>query len=139
LKTAQQAQANWTASAGRAQTAFAEGVQSTQKDQAGLAVAAQARLVANFNDAVNSGRWAQGVQRGGTAYWKQQTQAKAANYGVGFSAGATAFGNAIGKIIAAEQNIVAGLPARGDVNQNLDRARAFGLAMHSLKGQLGGR
>jgi hypothetical protein len=139
VKTAQQAASNWTASAGRAQAAFAEGVQNTQKDQASLAVAAQARLVANFNDAVNSGRWAQGVQRGGTAYWKQQTQAKAANFGVGFSAGASAYTAAAQKILAAEAQIVGSLPSRGDINANLQRANAFALGMHSLKGQLKGR
>jgi len=139
VKTAQQAAQNWSQSAGRAQTAFTEGVQSTTKDQASLAVAAQARLVSNFNDAVNSGRWAAGVQRGGTAYWKSQTQAKAANYGVGFTAGASAYAAAAQKILAAESQIVAGLPSRGDINQNLQRANTFALQLHALKGQLGGR
>lgn len=139
MKTAQQAAANWSASAGRAQTAFAEGVQQTQKDQAALAVQAQARLVQGFNDAVASGRWAQGVMRGGTGYWKQQTEAKKGNYGTGFAAGSGNFTAAIQKIIAAEQQIVASLPARGDINQNLDRARSFALALHGLKGQLGAR
>lgn len=139
MKTAAQAAANWTASSGRAQSAFVQGVQATQKDQAALAVAAQARLVAGFNDAVNSGRWARGIQRGGTSYWKQQTEAKAGNYGTGFAAGATNFQQAIGKIIAAEQQLVSSLGPRGDINQNLDRARQFALGLHQLKGQLGAR
>lgn len=136
MKTAAQAAANWTQSAGRAATAFTEGVQSTTKDQAALAVAQQATLVANFNQAVNSGRWAAGVQRRGTAYWKQQTVAKAANFSQGFTAGASNFQSAIGKVIAAEQGIVGSLPPRGDINQNLQRANAFALAMHSQKGNL---
>ena len=139
MKNATQATANWTGAAGRAQQAFVTGVQSTTKDQASLAVAAQARLIAGFNDAVNSGRWAAGVQRGGTAYWKQQTEAKQANYGVGYSAGAGNFTAAITKIINAEQAIVSSLPARGDINQNLQRANTFALALHQLKGQLGAR
>jgi len=139
VKNAQQAAANWTGSAGRAASAFVQGVQSTTKDQAGLAVAAQARLVTGFMDAVNSGRWAAGIQRGGTAYWKQQTEAKASNYNTGFSAGSANFTAAITKIINAENAIVGSLPARGDINQNLQRANAFALALHQLKGQLGAR
>jgi hypothetical protein len=139
VKTAAQAAANWSGSSARAQTAFVAGVQSTQKDQAGLAVAAQARLVQGFNDAVNSGRWARGVQRGGTAYWKSQTEAKAANFGVGFAAGANAYSASAQKILAAEQSIVSSLPQRGDINANLQRANAFALGMHALKGQLGAR
>jgi len=139
VKNAQQAASNWTQSAGRAASAFVQGVQQTTKDQAGLAVAAQARLVQGFNDAVNSGRWAAGVQRGGTAYWKQQTEAKAANYSTGFSAGANNFQAAISKIINAEAAIISALPPRGDINANLQRANAFALALHQQKGNLGAR
>ena len=78
MKSAAQAASNWTNSAGRATADYTAGVQNTTKDQAGLAVAAQARLLANFTAAVTNGTWAAGVQRGGTAYWKAQTQAKAA-------------------------------------------------------------
>jgi len=139
VKSAATAAANWTQSAGRAQTAYVQGVQTTQKDQASLAVAAQARLVQGFNDAVNSGRWAAGVQRGGTAYWRQQSEAKASNYSTGYSAGASNFQAAITKIINAEQAIVSALPPRGDINANLQRANAFALALHSQKGNLGAR
>lgn len=139
MKNAQTAATNWSNSSGRATTAYSEGVANTQKDQAGLAVAAQARLLSGFTASVTSGRWAAGVQRGGTAYWKQQSQAKSPNYGVGFTAGAGNFATAIGKIIAAENQIVQSLPARGDINQNLQRANAFALGLHALKGQLGAR
>jgi hypothetical protein len=139
VKTAAQAAQNWSGSAGRAQTAFVAGVQATTKDQAALAVAAQARLVQGFNDAVNSGRWARGVQRGGTGYWKSQTEAKAGNFGTGFAAGANNFSLAINKIIQAEASIVNTLPARGDITANLQRANAFALGMHQLKGTLSAR
>ena len=139
MKSASQAQQNWTGAAGRAQPAWVAGIQSTQKDQAALAVAAQARLVQGFNDAVNSGRWARGVQRGGTGYWKAQSEAKAASYGLGYQTGGNNFGAAIAKIIAAEQSIVSSLPQRGDINANLQRANAFALGMHQLKGTLGAR
>jgi hypothetical protein len=137
VKTAAQAAANWVNSAGRAATAFQDGVSSTTKDQAALAVAQQATLLANFNQAVSSGRWAAGVQRRGTPYWKSQTLAKVGNYSTGFQAGAANQANAIGKILNAESGIVSSLPARGDFAQNLQRAAAFATALHQLKGTLG--
>ena len=137
MKTAAQAAANWSSSAGRAATAFQDGVSSTQKDQAALAVAQQATLVANFNQAVSSGRWAAGVKRRGTPYWKSQTLAKVGNYSTGFTAGAANQASAIAKIVNAEQGIVSSLPARGDFSQNLQRAAAFATALHQLKGTLG--
>jgi hypothetical protein len=139
VKTAQAAASNWSGSAGRAQTAYTEGVNNTQKDQAALAVAAEARLLQNFQTAVTSGLWRTKVMAGGTGYWKQQTQAKAANYGVGFSAGANNYSQAAAKFIPAIGNIVAQLPPRGDINQNLQRSAALALGLHALKGQLGAR
>ena len=139
MKNAQQAASNYQASAGRAQSAFVQGVQSTTKDQAALAVAAEARLLQGFTNAVTSGQWRQGVMRGGTAYWKAQTEAKASNYSTGIAAGGNNYAAAAQKIIAAIGNIVPNLPPRGDVNANIQRSGAFALAMHQLKGQLGAR
>lgn len=137
MKSAATAAQNYVNSAGRAGTAWTEGIQGTTKDQAALAVAQQATLLANFNQAVSSGRWAAGVQRRGTAYWKSQSLAKSANYNNGITAGQSNFQSAIGKILQAEASIVSSLPARGDINQNLQRANAFALGLHALKGQLG--
>jgi hypothetical protein len=129
----------WVASSGKATTNYTQGVQSTTKDQAALAVAAIPRMVAGFNDAANSGRIAAGLQRGGTQYWKTQTEKKAGNYSSGFSAGGDNFGAAASKLIPALQNGVAQLPPRGDIEQNFQRSRALGLYLHSLKGTLGAR
>jgi hypothetical protein len=90
-----------------------------------------------WQQAVGSGLWAQGVNRVGTNGWKQATEAKSANYGVGFSAGANNFNSAIAKVINALQSGVSSLPPRGDINANLQRANALALYMHGLKGQLG--
>ena len=136
MKTAQQAQANWTGAAGRAGTAWTEGIQSSTKDQAALAAAAQPRWLQGVQDAAANNRFANGVTRRGTSYWKSQASAKAGNYVTGYSAGGANFGSAIGKILSAEANIVSSLPARGDINANLVRASQFALAMHQYKGQL---
>jgi hypothetical protein len=137
VKTAQQAAANWTGSQGRATTAYNEGVQSFTGDWAGRTTAQQAAMVTNWQQAIGSGLWAAGVNKVGTAGWKSATQAKSANYGVGFSAGSAAFTSAIGKVMNALATGVGSLPPRGDINQNLQRANALALYMHGLRGQLG--
>lgn len=139
MKSQQTALSNYTGSAARAATAWAEGIQSTSKDQASLAVQAIPRMVQGFNDAANSGRIAAGLQRGGTAYWKSQSQAKQGAYSLGIQNGAGNFGVAIGKILAAEAQIVNSLGPRGDIMTNLQRSQQFALALHGLKGQLGAR
>lgn len=139
MRTAQQMRDAWVASSGKATTNYNEGVQSTQKDQAQLAVNAIPRMVAGFNDAANNGRIAAGLTRGGTPYWKSQTQKKSTNYSSGFAAGGDNFGAAAAKLIPALQNGVAQLPPRGDIEQNIARSRALALYLHSLKGSLGAR
>jgi len=137
VKTAQQAAANWAASAGRAQTAWQEGVQSYNGDWAGATTAQQSTMLQQLTQAVTSGRWAQGVQRVGTQGWKQATTNKAANFGTGFNAGASKQATAIAKILQAEQSIVASLPPRGDFNQNVQRSVSVQTQLHALKGTLG--
>lgn len=137
MKSAQQALSNWTGSQARATSAYTAGVQAYSGDWAGATIAQQTALVTNFNTAVNNGSWARGVQSTGTQGWKSATEAKSANYGTGFSAGAGAFQTSITKIINAETNIVPSLPARGTYEQNKLRSTAFMDAMHALKGTLG--
>lgn len=137
MKTAAQAAQNWQAAAPRAATAWNEGIQSTTKDQAALAAAAQPLWLAGVQDAYANNRFASGVTRRGTAYWKQQSQAKSANYQTGYSAGVNNYSAAAQKILAAEAQIVSSLPPRGDINQNLQRVQQLDMALHSLKGQLG--
>lgn len=137
MKTPQQAAQAWRESAGRAQTNYQEGVQGFQGDWAGATTSQQSTLLTNFQQAVSSGRWAQGVQRVGTNGWKSRTVSKIANYGVGFQAGASRQETAIGKILAAESNIVGSLPPRGTFEQNKARATAVMDGLHALKGTLG--
>jgi hypothetical protein len=137
VKTAQQAASNWQGAAARAQTAWTQGITATTKDQAALAAAAQPRWLAGVQDAAANNRFANGVTRRGTSYWKSQSEAKAANYGVGYNAGVNNYSAAATKILAAEANIVAGLPPRGDIMANLNRVTQLDLALHQLKGTLG--
>lgn len=136
MKTAAQALQRWQAAAGTAASAWTAGINATQKDQAALAAAAQPRWLAGVQDAAANNRFANGVTRRGTAYWKSQSEAKAGNYTTGYSAGGNNFSAAIAKIIAAEAQIVSSLPARGDINANLQRSAQMALGLHALKGQL---
>lgn len=137
MKTAQQAAEAWAQSAGRAATNWTAGVQAYSGNWADATTRQQATLLANLNDAINSGRWANGVQRIGTNGWKSATQAKAGNFSTGFSAGASRQASAIGKILQAEANIVNSLPPRGTFEQNKARATAVMDQLHALRGQLG--
>jgi len=137
VKTAQQAAQNWINSAGRAQSDWTTGVNNYTGDWAGATTSQQAALLSNFQAAVSSGAWAAGVNRVGTAGWKSATTAKAANYSVGFQAGAANQAAAAQKIMSALANIVPSLPPRGSFQQNVTRATTLMNDLHSLKGQLG--
>ncbi len=137
MKTPQQAAEAWVASAGKAATNYAQGVQSYSGDWAGATTQQQTAMTTNWTQAVSSGRWAQGVNNRGTNGWKAATQAKTPNYSQGFQAGASKQAAAIQKVLAAEANIVSSLPPRGTHEQNKARAIALIDGLHALKGQLG--
>lgn len=137
MKTAQQAAANWVASAGRAATAYQQGVEGYTGDWAGATTRAQSAMQIAWDQAVASGLWAAGVNRVGTAGWKADTVARIPNYSTGFQAGAQKQAAAAQKIMAALGNIVPNLPARGTYDQNKTRATALMDSLHALKGQLG--
>jgi hypothetical protein len=139
VKTAQQAAANWAASAGRAAADWQAGVQAYSGDWAGATTRQQSVMQQNWDNAVASGRWAQGVQNTGTAGWKSATTSKASNFTTGFQAGAGNQAAAIGKIMNALGNIVPNLPARGTFEQNKIRATTLMDALHAQRGQLGAR
>lgn len=137
MKTAQQAAANWAGSAGRAAQQYQQGVEGFTGDWAGATARQQSVMQANLNDAINSGRWAAGVNRVGTAGWKSATVAKLGSYTQGFTAGAAKQAAAASKIQAALANIVPNLPARGTFEQNKIRSTTLMDALHAQRGQLG--
>ena len=136
MKTPQQAAEAWVASSGRAATNWSQGVQQFSGDWAGRTTQQQAVMQQNWQQAVSSGRWAQGVQNTGTGGWKAATTAKAANYSTGFQAGASKQAAAIAKILQAEATIVNSLPPRGTFEQNVQRSVAVQTQLHALKGSL---
>ena len=139
MKTAQQAAANWANSAGRATQAYSDGIAGFTGDWAGATVSQEAALLQGVTQAITSGAWRRGVAAVGTTGWKAATEAKKANYGVGFTAGAPAQAAAMQKIMAALGNIVPNLPARGTFEQNKVRATTLMDALHAQRGHLGAR
>lgn len=137
MKSAAQAAQNWKDSAGRATSAYNDGVAGYTGDWAGATVAQEGVLLTNVQQSITSGRWRQGVTRVGTAGWKSRTQAKSSNYATGFSAGADRQAASMQKIIGALGNIVPSLPARGTFEQNKQRATSLMDQLHALRGQLG--
>jgi hypothetical protein len=140
-KGVQASVAKWRQNAGAAGETFKEGVQNTQVDVMGRAIAAAPDAVRNFSDAITSGRWAAAINSsGGTANWKARTVAKAANYGTGINAGADKYQAAMGKLIPAIEGIVGSLPPRqpGNVSANIERVRQLAVGLHARKGEFKG-
>ena len=78
---------NWSSGVSGGSQRYIDGINNTQVDVVGRAIAQQAALVANFTAAVSSGEWARRLQAVGTSGWKAASQAKAANYATGATAG----------------------------------------------------
>lgn len=136
MKTAAQALQNWQSSAGTASANWQAGINNYNGDWAGATVGAYNNWVAGLANAQANGNWQRGVQAAGTTGWKAASQAKAANYSTGFSAGGNEYQQAIGKVMGALQNIVPSLPPRGTYDQNKLRATTLMDSLHALKGQL---
>lgn len=94
-KSLEQTVSRYQQGASGAQAAFQAGIEGTTVDVVGRAIQNQAALLSGFNEAVNSGRWAQSLQRVGTSGWKSRTVAKAANYSVGIAAGLDSYQTAM--------------------------------------------
>jgi len=125
----------WRDSASAGQQRYAEGVQATSVDVVGRAIAAQPKLLANFQQAVTSGFWARRLGERGTAGWKAATIAKAANYAVGIAAGVDDYQKAMQTwlpIISSAAASVQGMP-NTSFQDSLNRMTAFATALHNAK------
>jgi hypothetical protein len=106
----------WAAGVAGAQTKYTQGIQNTTKDQAGLAVAAQAKALANYAQALQSGEWARRLQARGTSYWRSQSLALASRYGSSGTTGKANYQAAASQLYPFEQQL----------QQQIDQARAQG-------------
>jgi hypothetical protein len=127
--------ARWKESAALGQSRYSEGVQATQVDVVGRAVAAQPKMLANVTQAITSGRWARRLQETGTAGWKAATVAKAANYATGIAAGGDKYQRAMTEWLPIIQSAAASVQAmpNGSFQDSIARMTAFATALHNAK------
>ena len=106
----------WSAGVAAGQTKYTAGVQNTTKDQAALAVAAQAKALAAYTASLTSGEWARRLLARGSSYWRSQSLAKASRYGASASTGKANYQSAASQLYPFEQQL----------QQQIDAARANG-------------
>lgn len=126
--------AKWAQKYGASTEAYKAGIAKVQDNPAQKAVAAQDRMVANFNDAVSSGKWAAGLNKVTLQSWKQAATEKGAP---AIAAAARVGADKVAKAEAImgpiRDSIVASLPERGTIEQNLERARQMALKMNQAR------
>ena len=126
--------ARWAQQFGASAEKYKAGIRKVQGNPAQRAIAAKDRLLANFTESVVNGRWEAGLANVSEASWKAACEEK------GAAALATSARVAQEKVARAEakmgpirDGIVSSLPARGDINANLERAREIALRMHEAR------
>lgn len=141
MKTLEQTLAKYDAGTAGAGATWSAAIQNTNIDVMGRAIAAKGAALAGFQRVMTDGTYERAVQAsGGTANWKSKTEAKQGNYATGVQAGKDKFASAMQKVLAAEAQILSGLPARvpGNVQANLQRSAQMALGLHARKGSLKG-
>lgn len=111
----------WVTRTSAASQDYATGVAQTDKDPTALAIAAQPRLLANFQASVQSGKWANRLRASGKAGWQAAVQSKGiANFQNGVSAARDKVAAAAGPLLAFESNLqrqVQGMPNVTDADR----------------------
>jgi hypothetical protein len=107
IASAQTVAEKWQQRTAAAASDYAKGVAQTDKDPTALAIAAGPRLLANFQAAFNSGKWANGLRKTGKAGWQAAVAAKGAqNFANGVNAAGPKVVEAFGALLAFEQNLL---------------------------------
>lgn len=125
----------WASSSAAGQTRYTEGVQNTQVDVVGRAIAAEGSLVQGFTQAVTSGRWRRNLAAVGTGGWKTLTLAKANNYATGIAAGRPKYEQSMSVWLPRIQQAAAqarSMPG-GSFAERMARATAYATTLHNQK------
>lgn len=125
--------AKWQAKTAASTEAYKQGVQAVTVNPAQLAIAAKDLWIARVNEAAQNGRFEAGLQGTTLASWKAAATDKgAANIAAGARTGAIKV-EQMERVIGPQRDaIVASLPARGTLDQNLERSNAMARAMAGL-------
>lgn len=128
-----QAAQNWASRLGGATQAYTDGVNGVKVAPGQLAAAAGDRWLANTQASLP--RFKSNSAAVGLGAWQTAAIDKGAPR---LASGATAAQPKVemvfAKLFPAIRNAVGALPAKGDINQNIERSRQFALAMNKLKG-----
>ena len=95
----------WVSRTSAAQQDYVDGVDNTAKDPTQLAIQNQARLLNNFQAAVNSGKWANRLRAVGKAGWQAAVNAKANNFSTGVNAAQSKVATAFAPLLQYENNL----------------------------------
>jgi hypothetical protein len=126
--------AKWNTRANAATPDWVNGINATTTAP-GPAAAAQADVWAQ-NTVAAKAKFVAALGTMSLSTWQQAAVAKGqSRYGPGITAGQAKYQAKIAKILAAEKTIVAGLPPRGNVQQNIQRSAAFQTAMNAAAEQ----
>lgn len=128
-----QAASNWASRLGAATQAYTDGVNGVTVAPGQLAAAAKNLWLQNTQAAVN--RFAANSAAVQLPAWQQAAISKGApRLGSGASQAQPKMEMVFAKLFPAIRSAVAGLPARGTIDQNIERSRQFALKMNAGKG-----
>jgi hypothetical protein len=123
MVNAQQAAENWVAGLGNANKKMTDGINATTVAPTQLAIAAIPRQVAGVIRAAQEGKTEAGLARVSLQDWKNAMLTKGVQrVSSGAAAAKGKFANFMGEFLPHVQSVVAGLPPRGDTEQNIQRA-----------------
>lgn len=136
MPSAADAASRWSQNFGAAGARWASGIESVTVPPGQAAAAAQDRYLTGVT--TNVSKWAARTAAVPLATWKQVSIQKGqGRLASGAQAGLSKYQTAIQRVLDAEKSIIAGLPPRGTVEQNIQRSSAFQLAMHQAFSQGG--
>lgn len=128
----------WVAGAGNATTKWSTNLQNTTKPIVSRAVAQAQVAKTNYNQAIDSGRWANALNAVGDAGIKAAARAKEANFGTGVSQSRSKYQDFATKFfpqLATIVNNIDNMPS-GTIAASKARVNSYIDQTHALKGTL---
>lgn len=126
--------AKWQSKMSTSVEAYKQGIQAVTVNPAQSAIAAKELWINNLNEAAANGRYEAGLSKVTLASWKSASIDKgASNIPAGARNGTIKVEQAEREIGPQRDAIVASLPPRGTLDQNLERASQMARAMAQLK------
>lgn len=105
-----------------AQQSYKDGVSAVTENPAEAAKAAIPRMRAGFNQAIDDGTVAAGLDTVTLPGWKAAASGAAPKYTEGCQKGAAKMGDYLAEAMPVMESITASLPPRGDLEANLQRS-----------------